>query len=234
MFNPFRSDRPQAARVFWGVVYVTLLFVFFGLGYDFGGGWRGPALCFFGAADCSTAAATWTLCIISGGTIVTGVSLYLIEVQPLGATLLCPGDHGSEPGDKRPRVIDAFVVRDLRRSSVSKKPIERIIPAVTYARQEAQSPRGYVSYRVDIENLGRSPFVDLEVEVRFSRRFRDGVVPVSVRIAIGALPSGALAHLVVHVDEVIVPTKVNLSGVAWDVGQRFTIQNRHAMRRSVA
>ncbi len=140
--------------ILWAVVLATVFFVSFGVAY------RGPnsgallAHCVYAAPDCSLAAGTWVLALVTAGALLAAVGAYFIEVRPLIAMRqISITDAAAQPE------INVYVAAD------DDNEFEVLID---------EAPANFLSdpYRVAwcrFANVGRSPLLGLAAELRVVR-----------------------------------------------------------------
>jgi hypothetical protein len=198
-------------RVIWRFLFAIGLTVgcvmAFGYGYERAVGGESPLACIFNHPECSTAIATWVLCVITVGTIVTGFALFALETRRQLSTYSCLGH--SHTGEVRN--CDIYVVRHFQRQNATGSYNEDPQPNV---RTSSVKQASFVDYYVDIANLGRSPLADLGIELAFERELATSRRAVTVMLPLGAVADKETIHLGIHVEASIRPRDLRLTGKA--------------------
>lgn len=256
MFTRLRSSRRRSRPLTLAALSTLaaiLVVLAFSWGYNNGVGGGSPLLCALHTADCSTAFATWVLCMVTVGTIATGVLLFALETKNSLATFACA--HGLEVLPKFPaaesggsatharyrRARSRALAEGIRQRNIYVvRRYERVFKGDRNVYQEHRVPRirftptertKYVEYYVDVENLGRSPLINLYVDLKFQRTFGDGVSTVMVELPLGALGDKKELHVVIHIEATLNPKSLTLTGHANDDGLRFTFRPIHQPER---
>lgn len=199
----------------------------FAIGYDNAVGGESALHCTLDHPECSTAVATWGLCVITVGTIVTGFALFALETRRQLTTYPCPSDEQ----EHAIRHSDVFVVRRYKRTSTTDGPgiyLEDVLPRVRTSRTATTA---FVDYVVDIANLGRSALTNLLVEIEFERDFAGDRRLVTAMLPLGAVGDKDTVHVGVHIEASMKPQQLRLTGQAWDRDAPFRFHPERDLQR---
>jgi hypothetical protein len=133
--------------------------------------------CVFAHADCSTAAATWTVAFVTGAAFFAAYQAYVLEVQPALGVALCANDEHKKPK------LAVFIDRD----NVS---IRNVPPG--YGQDD------FAALAFDFENLGRSSLVGVWTELLLNDHGAGGVAQTRHRLDVGNIAPQQSAHVILY------------------------------------
>jgi len=149
----FLRLRPTTA-VLSAVFFVLAFFIAFGVAYWWPVSLVLLARCVYATPDCSLAAATWVLAAITGGALVAAIAAFLVEVRPQltmrRLSVTAPPAQTS---------VDIFVVADG----------DNTVDVLVGDKPANALGTEYQIARFRFANVGRSPLLELVVELKVER-----------------------------------------------------------------